>query len=377
MADNLVKNQLNARPKVVFSPLDWGLGHTTRSIPLLQLLEALDFELVIACNSIQYKLLHPLFPGARFLPLNGYGIRFGTSRWGTLLRIGFQALKILTKIKSENQWVKHFCLEEKPSFLLSDSRFGFHSSACPSVFITHQVQIKTGLGKLIDRLINRINHHYLRRFNECWVPDVANNAQSLAGELSANIVDSSVKLNYVGPLSRFRASTQSPPVDGPVTLLLSGPEPQRSLLEASLLKEAAALPDSFILVRGLPGDSPLPITSSNIQCHNHLPPDALSQLLEGSSLVISRSGYSSLMDYSAIGCKAILIPTPGQAEQEYLAAYWAGKGWALSFSQEQFSLSTAVRLGRSFSFQPIPRANTDLRATLLESLQRLQVLPAR
>jgi hypothetical protein len=265
---------------------------------------------------------------------------------------------------------------EKPSFLLSDSRFGFYSSACPSVLMTHQVQIKTGLGKVTDRLINRINHHFLRRFNECWVPDTPNESQSLAGELSANITDSSVKLNYVGPLSRFRASTQSPAVDGPVTLLLSGPEPQRSLLEASLLKEAAAMPDSFILVRGLPGDHPLPVTSTNIQCHNHLPPDALCQILEGSSLVISRSGYSSLMDYSAIGCKAILVPTPGQAEQEYLAAYWAGKGWALSFSQQQFSLSSAVRLGRSFLFQPIPSRNTDLRATLLESLQRLQVLPA-
>lgn len=377
MADNLVKNQFNARPKVVFSPLDWGLGHTTRSIPLLKELEALDFELVIACNSVQYRILAPLFPEARFLSLTGYGIRFGRSRWMTLLRLAFQALKILTKIKSENRWVKHFCLAEKPSFLLSDSRFGFHSSACPSVLITHQVHIKTGLGKLTDRLINRINHHYLRRFNECWVPDIDNDAQSLAGELSANVIDSSVKLHYVGPLSRFRAGTQSPPAEGPVTLLLSGPEPQRSLLEASLLKEAAAMPDSFLLVRGLPGDSPLPVTSSNIQCHNHLPPDALRQLLEGSSLVISRSGYSSLMDYSAIGCKAILVPTPGQAEQEYLAAFWAGKGWALSFSQEQFSLSTAVRLGRSFSFQPIPGGNTDLRTTLLESLQRLQVLPVR
>lgn len=372
MSQEPVKNHPKAARKVVFSPLDWGLGHTTRSIPLLKILEKLGFSLIIACNSTQFNILRPQFPGARFEKLDGYSITFGKSRAGTLFRIALQAPKILTRIKAENSWLKQFCLSEKPDFVLSDSRFGFWFAGCPSIMISHQLQIQTGLGSLADTIIHRYNRSWLQKFTRIWVADNAVDSHSLSGALTT-VTGSGFAYDHLGLLSRFNSCTVRE--SNTVAVILSGPEPQRSLLEEKVIQQAIAIGQPLTLVRGLPAATDLPAFPSFITCFNHLDTQALQQLLCSSSYVISRSGYSSLMDYAATGSKAILVPTPGQAEQEYLAERCQSQGWALRFSQNQFDLQTALTAAESFRFQPFPAAEKPLEDSIRESLQAMGVLP--
>lgn len=374
MGEIIVKKRAAKAQTLVFSPLDWGLGHTTRSIPLLQAFQTLDFSLVIACNSTQTEILRPAFPNARFETLEGYDLHFGKSRWSTLGQISLQAPKILTKIKSENQWIKQFCLDEKPDLVLSDSRFGFQSSLCPSLFLTHQLSITTGLGPLADRLIRVFNKKYLSRFTQCWVADHEQDEYALAGLLSRNNLLPQV--NYLGPLSRFPSGNVSTSIPNRILILLSGPEPQRTLLEKIILEQAAVLKAEWIVVRGKPGETGLPPVPSHITCFNHLPDDLLQNELGKAEFVISRSGYSSLMDYARTGKRALLIPTPGQAEQEYLARYWQSRKWAIGFEQDSFQLSTAIAAARSFPYKTPMTSSTDLASRVAESLSSLGIVPA-
>lgn len=374
MSQEPVKNHPATGRKVVFSPLDWGLGHTTRSIPLLQTLEHLGFSLIITCNSTQFNILRPHFPGARFEKLEGYHINFGKSRAGTLLRIAFQAPKILTRIKAENAWLKDFCLAEKPDLVLSDSRFGFWFPDCPSIMLTHQLQIRTGLGRIADRLIHHYNRNWMTNFDQVWVADHPLPANRLAGQLSTT-PGSGLTPVYLGPLSRFTACTASTVQAKGISVILSGPEPQRTLLEEKIIAEALSCSQALTLVRGLPAAAAMPSLPSYIKCFNHLDAAALQQVLCNSAFVISRSGYSSLMDYAATGTKAILIPTPGQAEQEYLADHCQSKGWALAMPQSSFQLKRALDAAAAFPYTPFPETTAGLEKAVSESLRQLGVLP--
>lgn len=375
MSQEPVKNLSPAARKVVFSPLDWGLGHTTRSIPLLKILENLGFSIVIACNSTQFKILRPHFPGSRFVPLEGYSISFGKSRAGTLFRILRQAPKILTRIKEENRWLKEFCLAEKPDLVLSDSRFGFWFTGCPSIIVTHQLQIRTGLGPFVNAFVNRYNRNWLGHFNRIWIAAHADPATALSGNLS-RVSSLQVPVDHLGLLSRFTPCTSSPNRSGKtVSVILSGPEPQRSQLENKIIRQAIQLQQPLTLVRGLPAAAAGLALPSFITCFNHLDTSALEQLLCNSSFVISRPGYSSLMDYAATGTKSILIPTPGQAEQEYLAVRCQEQHWAVSVTQEAFDLKAALQAAAAFRFEPFPQNSQPLEKTVRESLQSLGVLP--
>lgn len=374
MSQEPVKNHPATGRKVVFSPLDWGLGHTTRSIPLLQTLEHLGFSLIIACNSTQFNILHPHFPGARFEKLEGYHINFGKSRAGTLFRIAFQAPKILTRIKAENAWLKDFCLAEKPDLVLSDSRFGFWFPGCPSIMLTHQLQIRTGLGSIADRLTNYYNRNWMANFDQVWVADHPQTANRLAGQLST-APGGGVTPFYLGPLSRFAACTTSTAEAKGISVVLSGPEPQRTLLEEKIIAEALSCSQALTLVRGLPADTALPSLPPFITCYNHLDTEALQHLFCNSAFVISRSGYSSLMDYAATGTKAILIPTPGQAEQEYLAEHCQSESWALAIPQSSFQLKKALVAAAAFPYSPFPETTGALKKAVSESLRQLGVLP--
>jgi hypothetical protein len=144
--------------------------------------------------------------------------------------------------------------------------------------------------------------------------------------------------------------------------LLSGPEPQRTLLEAEILRQALVLADKpskyqLVIIRGLPGNNgPTPDVSpvhpapsaepppSRITIHDHLPANVLEPLLQAARLVIARPGYSSVMDLERLGKYALLIPTPGQSEQEYLGPWLAAKGWAACVDQHAFSLAKALEM---------------------------------
>ncbi len=384
------------KPLVLFAPLDWGLGHTTRSIPIITELLSNHCSVIVACNSMQKAILEAEFPQISFVGLEGYNLKYGKNKLYTYLLLALQLPKILIKIKKEKFWISGFLQENRVNAVISDNRFGFFSPETPSVFITHQLAIQTGLGKWIDRIVQWFNYRWIEKFTECWVPDFEDGPNA-AGRLSHPSKLPSLPVRYIGCLSRFSGkkkkmqqnndndtmeasnaigvseTTEAPALSSQplasydLLCLLSGPEPQRSILEQIIAEQLAAYPGPTALVRGLPGagtekqGSPTADTRnrytipSNTTVFDYASSDLLYDLISASSLVISRSGYTTVMDMLSMKKKMILIPTPGQGEQKYLAAHLQSSGLAISVKQEAFSIQRAIEKAEAFAFQYLDR----------------------
>lgn len=348
MGEKVKFNSPTRKPLVLISPLDWGLGHTTRCIPLIAGLLSQGCDVVIACNSTQKAILQPEFPGVNFTELEGYNIHYGKNRRATLGRLLFQGPKILTKIKQENHWLRAFLTRQPVDAIISDNRFGLYSPNIPCIFITHQLQIKTGLGAWADHITRRWNYKKIRRFTTCWVPDVAG-SPSLAGELSHPVQMPGIPVQYIGGLSRLAACTTQ--AGDTLLIILSGPEPLRTIFESLLLKQLADYKGKVILVRGKPAQEHLPVVPAHCTVHNHVEAKVLRQLICEASMVISRCGYTTVMDLLKLQKRSILVPTPGQSEQEYLALHLQEQGWAYTTPQKGFSLSNALQEAAQFPYQ--------------------------
>lgn len=334
---------------IVYAPLDWGMGHTTRSIPIITTLLKLNYKVIIACKSSQKKILKAAFPDLVFKELRGYSITYGRSGWFTTFKIILQIPKILTNIKYENRWIDRIVAETKPDFIISDNRYGFYHTQVKSILITHQLLIKTGLGKWIDKQVQKQLYKILQHFSNCWVPDFEDSSINLAGLLSHPEKTCPIPITYLGGLSRLPTCITENKNES-ILCLLSGPEPQRTLLEKKILQEAPHIKRNIILVRGITSQAPSISSSSNVTIFNYLDTNELSNYLCEAEFVICRAGYTSVMDFARIGCKALLIPTPGQAEQEYLAERVEEIQFAPSLKQKDFSIKAALEKMTQFQY---------------------------
>ncbi len=325
---------------VLVAPLDWGLGHATRCIPVIKQCLAAGFEVIIAAEGAQRSLLLSEFPNLNFVHLQGYRLKYGSSKWLTLLKIIIQIPKILTTINKEKKWLHEFTNKKHLDAVIADNRFGLCKTGIFSIFITHQLYIKTPFGSLINTCVQKINYHFINKFNICWIPDAAGE-NNLGGLLSHPVIKPSCNCRYVGALSRI--NKENPGNSNNLLVLLSGPEPQRSILEKKILKQLTELLIPAIFIRGLPGSPDTIPSTEKIKIFNHLPGKQLQQIINEAEIVISRSGYTTIMELLPLGKKCIFIPTPGQTEQEYLATYLAGKGWACTASQNYFSLPGLIK----------------------------------
>jgi uncharacterized protein (TIGR00661 family) len=336
-------------PKILLAPLDWGLGHATRCIPLIRELQRQNCRVVLAASGKGKALLQQEFPQLPLLDLPGYEIEYASTAWGLAVKIVAQIPKLLSAIKEEHAWLKKVVDENRFDAVIADNRYGLYHSRVKSVFITHQLCIKAPL-KIAEDLLQETAYQYINRFTECWVPD-AEGENNLAGELSHTTNNPQVALHYIGPLSRFQNKT----ADGSgeqLLVLLSGPEPQRTLLEERLLEDLSEYTQPVTLVRGLPGEAAPVAVAENITVYNHLPAAELEQQLRKASIVISRCGYSTVMDLAAVQKRSILIPTPGQTEQDYLAKYLMQKNLAFCVEQAKFRLKKVLELAGQFPYRP-------------------------
>jgi uncharacterized protein (TIGR00661 family) len=335
---------------VLIVPLDWGLGHATRCVPIIRELLKQDCTVLIAGEGKTKTLLQQEFPQLQFLPVEGYRIKYAKTKSGLIAKLFFQIPKILSAIRRENNWLRKTVAQYNIDAVISDNRYGLHHPEIYSVFITHQLYIKTPFS-ITGYLLQQINYWFINRFNECWAPDFCGEP-NLSGKLSHPKRKPSTPVIYLGPLSRFHLpSVTFPPKH--LLILLSGPEPQRSLLEKKLLEQLVYYKDPVLLVRGLPGVSPAPQFQApdNVSVIHHLPSELLQQAIAEAWMVIGRCGYSTVMDLITLQKKSILIPTPGQTEQEYLAHHLMNNCLALCIEQDKFKLTAALSLSSSFPYQ--------------------------
>lgn len=357
------------KPLLLFSSLDWGLGHTTRSIPLIKELLNLGCDLIVACNSIQKQILQSEFPDLRYLELQGYGLNYGSGKWSTRCKILFQFSKILTKIKSENTWLRTFVKHNRIKAVISDNRYGLYHPGIYSVLITHQLQINSGYGSLADKISKKIIYRFIKRFSECWVPDFQIN-HSLAGILSHPEILPAIPVHYLGAFSRFEKCDQKPEKKFDILIIISGPEPQRTIFENIMLEQSDGLDKKIAMVRGLPGERNI-LKNENIKIFNHLNAHQLNQLICDSGIIICRSGYTTIMDMMKLKKKMIVIPTPGQPEQEYLATYLSQNHLAFSVSQNDFLLVRSLKLAENFTFTHLDTDMNEYKVVIKEFVAKI------
>jgi predicted glycosyltransferase len=347
-----INNSAAKTLKVLVAPLDWGLGHATRCIPIIKELINQKCQVIVAAEGAQKALLHEEFPFLTFVELPGYRVQYGKNRVLTFLHLIASIPKILIRIKRENGWLRRFAAHERPDLVLSDNRYGLYLPGTITIFITHQLSIRTPFGKVADRLLQRINYSAIGRFSVCWVPDTAG-PDGLAGDLSHPKRMPSIPTRYIGWLSRMEVMPAPSPKDFDMLVLLSGPEPQRTILEKMIIVQAADCDCKMVLVRGLPGGGGRSLAAPRgVVVYDHLVAGELERLILRSDVVLSRPGYSTVMDLRRVGKKAIFVPTPGQTEQEYLGGYLAARGLGICVRQHAFSLTAALMQVRGLEDRP-------------------------
>ncbi len=332
---------------MLIAPLDWGLGHATRCIPIIRALQNKGHEVIIAAEGAQAKLLQTEFPHLQMLPLTGYRVKYSKSRWWLPFALLLQSPRLLHIIKYEKNWLDTVIDQYKIGLVISDNRYGLCSKKVACIFITHQLIIKTPFDWL-EKWVQRINYRYIDQFNSCWVPDAAGELNA-AGLLSHPGKFPGVKVHYIGLLSRFRQQPVAKKYD--YCILLSGPEPQRTLLENKLIAGLAEIEGKILLVRGKPGAEDTLQTATHIEVKNHLRGSELQEAILQSEYIISRSGYTTVMELLSLQKKSILIPTPRQTEQEYLAKKLQQDHICMSVDQNEFNCATHLAMAKTFAYR--------------------------
>lgn len=347
----MIPTRISSKPRFFISPLDWGLGHATRCVPIIKALISLNCDVIIGAEKGTYTLLKKEFPGLKFVRMNGYEIKYSRKIEGFYLKMLAQLPRIITVIRQENRQLQKIIKEYDINAVISDNRFGLYTSLVPCVYITHQLHIKTG-NFFTDKIASRVHRHFIRKYSLTWIPDFEKGG--LAGELShpKKLPEKSV---YLGALSRFEPS-ESIQKKYDVLISLSGPEPQRTIFEERILSECSQIKGTVLLIRGLPGSpEPLHHSHKNLTAVNHLSASELNSALLQSNMIIARSGYTTIMDLVKLNKKAILVPTPGQTEQEYLADYLMAKKYFFSVTQRNLNLKDILEEAAGFDFLPIPQ----------------------
>ncbi len=288
------------------------MGHATRCIPIINALLKANYEPILASDGDALLLLQKEFPLLKSVELPSYNIGYPKKGRYLAFKLLLQLPHIISAIKKERKTIAQLIDKENIAGIISDNRFGVYSKKVPSVYMTHQLKVLSGKTTF---LTSKIHQQFIKKFDECWVPDVEG-CPNFSGDLG-HLKKHHFNLKYLGILSRFQPKQIEITYD--LLLLISGPEPQRTLLENKLLKELQHFNGKILMVRGVLNNVSKIKLPSNFNSVNYLLANELEEVINQSNMVISRSGYSTIMDLAALGKKVFFIPTPGQFEQQYLA----------------------------------------------------------
>ncbi len=337
---------LNSENKTILvAPLNWGLGHATRCIPIIKALQANNFTPIIASDGVALELLRKEFPYLKTLELPSYQIEYAKNGKNFKWKLIKSLPKMLEAISEEKSIVKRWVKKYKINGIISDNRLGVFSKKIPSIFITHQLNVMTGNTTWIT---SKLHQFIIKKYNACWVPDV-NSTLNLTGKLG-HLDNNNLSINYIGPLSRMHKMPL--PIQYELMIILSGPEPQRGLLEAHLMEEVKRYDGKVVFIKGLIEEQQKKEQIGNVTYYNFMKTRQLEQTFNESDKVLCRSGYTTIMDLAKLNKKAFFIPTPGQYEQVYLAEKLQKEGLVPFTYQECFKIEDISRIEQ---FEGLPQ----------------------
>ena len=330
--------------KILYALCTWGLGHATRSLPVIRAMIREGHEIGIMSSGRTLELLKKeLGEEVEYHDVPDYPAPYSGSRIGFYLRFGSALPKILKGIKREHEITEKILSKHGYERIVSDNRYGVYSKRVRSYLMTHQLRfIAPRRMKFIEDMAEKFVMKQGKGFERYIVPD--DEEGTLSGELSHNLrYISEKKVLYAGPLSDFERKEISDGID--LLISISGPEPQRSIFERKIMEQMDDLPKNTVITLGK-SEEYREYRKGNAVIYTYLPREKREEVMNRAKIVLSRSGYSTIMDLAILGKKAIFVPTPAQTEQEYLAEYHMEKGNYFSQSQENLEIGGALRESR-------------------------------
>ena len=333
---------------VLISPLDWGLGHATRSIPIISHYLRMGFRIIIGGNGRSGKLLQQTFPELPFVVIPASEIHYPAHSFWLIPVLISQLPAMFYTIIREHQVLKRVIKKYQINAVISDNRYGLFNRHTYNIIITHQLAFRLhGLLRLAEYPLHLLIRRLIGKFDECWIPDFANPYYNISGMLSHRY-KLPVKTRFIGLLSRFSNVSEDFRNNMhqlySLVVVLSGPEPRHSRLVAKIAEEASLLQCKTLIIAGMPVKMAVNehLSNPNLSIVPHLADIDFKKVLQQADVIVCQAGYSSIMDLVTIGCRAILIPTPNQPEQQYLAHYLSGKGWFSFVEEKALTLDKAI-----------------------------------
>jgi hypothetical protein len=271
------------------------------------------------------------------------------------------------KLPLYNIW-EHFKLygilkKHRIDVVISDNRYGLWNRKVRSIIITHQLRVIPPFPfKWAMPITEYLVKFWLNRFDEVWIPDYADEL-SIAGILSKP--NGLRNLCYIGNLSRFEGVDSESVFNGfQMVVVASGPEPHRSIFVDINAKIAQRYGLNCLIIEGRPENGVIPRCADGVWVVGHLPDMQFTLALRNAQYLVLRGGYSTIMDMLALGLSGLIVPTPGQTEQEYLAEYLFAKGLFHTVEQSDL-LNIDIDLMRS------NRVDCCIKTLLQEKVERL------
>jgi hypothetical protein len=305
-----------ANKKVLIIPLNWGLGHATRCVPIIESLLQVNAQVDISGSGISGHYLNKKFNFLSFQEAcPDYHISY-PEQGVTFTSMLFQWPKMEAAIRAENRWLRKQMMHQKWDFIISDHRFGIYHPAAHNIFVAHQ--LNPILPWAIKPFFQWSHRKKLKHFQEIWIPD-NESPFDLSGSLSK--FSGSQVVQRIGWLSRFQNVIAQSFDDFEWVGWVSGPETQRTIFENELQQLFEKSGKRCLLVCGQPHLS-FDTTVNGVRRVSHLDEARMKFVIQKAEKCFARSGYSTLMDLKILEANAELYPTPGQTEQIYLAKRW-------------------------------------------------------
>ena len=316
---------------ILVAPLNWGLGHATRCIPIITELELHGYNPILASDGMALELLKLEFPHLEALELPSYGIEYPKNGKYFRFKILLNLPHLLSAISQERTLVQKWQQQFNFSGIISDNRAGVYLKSVPSIYITHQIRVLSGITTFLSSFMHR---RAIAKFDECWIPDFEDEA-NLSFELSHSS-SKSIGKKFIGTLSRLNKVEL--PTIWDLLIILSGPEPQRGILEKILKNEIRCYTGKVLFIGGEVSGEQKTSVDQNITFYNFMTSQQLETAMNQSEIILCRSGYTSVMDLAHLQKKCFFIPTPGQFEQEYLAEKYQQYRFAPFSKQANFKV---------------------------------------
>lgn len=361
---------MNKRLNIFICPLEWGLGHAARMIPLAIKLREMNNNVIIGSGEDHLTLFRAEVPGLSYLKFPGFKPSY--SRYlPQYISLLFKIPNLLYHSIVEHYRLKTFIKENAIDIIISDNRFGLWNTEITSVYVTHMPLIPLPKPmKFLEPVGVFLHRRIIKRYSVCFIPDLPGE-NNLTGRLSHGL-KLPYNVKYIGILSRF-TNLIGPLHENPVksqhnTIILSGPEPQREILKQKLVALLKDKEPHTLILEGKPRKTGETTTNGNITCYSHLTASQMKEMIESSNSIITRSGYSTIMELVSLNFTALIIPTPGQTEQEYLAEYLSEKGWFYTVSQDKIDAGILLRPGKTVLHTEINRLSSILLSEAVNEL---------